>query len=118
MNVLLLDTSKPEPQIIDTEGGLNEWYRLIGCNLIDITVYEIDGQEYDFIFDDEGLFQERAKPTVLTAEGEPLNVGNIVICKCDEEGAESGLNVSDIEAIRKHLVILTEKTDQTDREPE
>ena len=35
-NVLLIDTEKDAPQIIKTPGGLNEWYKLIGCSMVDI----------------------------------------------------------------------------------
>lgn len=63
MKVLLLDTDSLQPQVVETEGGLLEWYRLIKCNLIDIVSRKIGGRYYDIILDDEGLFKGAAKPT-------------------------------------------------------
>ena len=57
MKVLLLDTDSLQPQIVETEGGLEEWYRLIKCSLIDIVSREIGGRYYDVIVDDEGLYR-------------------------------------------------------------
>lgn len=116
MKVLLLDTDKLEPQIIETEGGLDEWYRLIKCSRIDIVTRKIGGHYYDIIIDDEGLFKERAKPTALDTAQQPLLVGNLIICNYDEEGRETSLTDEDLENIIRHLVILAEAgTDTPER---
>lgn len=57
MRVLLINTNSIMPEIIDTPGGLAEWYRLINCDLIDITTHNIGGRSYDIIADDEGLLR-------------------------------------------------------------
>lgn len=112
MKVLLLDTEKTTPQIIDTEGGLASWYKLLKCDRIDIQSLQVTGQYYDFICDDEALFKERAKPTALNQDKEPVLVGNIIICRADEEGHEATLTDADIKELLKHIVILTEKTEE------
>ncbi len=104
--VILIDTEKDKPQIIKTSGGLDEWYKLIGCNHIDIQERYIDGHAYDFITDDEALYRGGAKVSALDTEGQPHIVGNIVICRCDQEGNETGLTDEDIERIYNHAIIL------------
>lgn len=113
MKVLLLDTDSLQPQVVETEGGLLEWYRLIKCNLIDIVSRKIGGRYYDIILDDEGLFKGAAKPTALDQQQQPQLVGNLVICNTDGEGNETTLTDEDIKHILKHIVVLTEAgTDQ------
>lgn len=111
MQVIVIDTDILQPQVVDTMGGLQEWYRLIKCTSIDIAYKQIGGRYYDIILDDEGLFTERAKVTALDPEQNPALVGNLVICNYDGEGGEAGLTEEDIEHIKKHIVVLTEKTE-------
>lgn len=108
MKVLLLDTDSPAPQIIETAGGLKEWYRLLKCDLIDITERAVAGRYYDIIVDDEGLFKGGAKVTALDSNQQPQLVGNLVFCNHDEEGNETSLTDEDIQHLLKHIVILTE----------
>lgn len=108
MKVMVIDTGKLEPQIVETEGGLQEWYRLIGCRLIDISSRKIGGRYYDIIYDDEFLYKERGKVTALDTEQQPVLVGNLVICNHDGKGGETGLTDMDIARIREHIVVLTE----------
>ena len=68
MKVFLLDTDSLQQQIIETKGGLDEWRRLLKCDLIDIVSYSLEGHTYDIIINDEGLMQERAKPTALSQD--------------------------------------------------
>ena len=113
MKVICLDTDILQPQVVETEGGLAEWYRLIKCDLIDIVSRKIGGRYYDIIVDDEGLYKGGAKPTALDAQQQPQLVGNLVICNTDGEGNEATLTDEDIQHILKHIVVLTEAgTDQ------
>lgn len=45
MKVLLIDTDTLQPQVVETAGGLQEWYRLIKCDLIGIVSRKIGGSE-------------------------------------------------------------------------
>lgn len=106
MRVLLIDTEKTAPQIIETPGGLNEWYRLIGCNLIDIQVMTIDGRQYDIITDDEALYKGGAKVSGIDAQKQPILAGNLIICNSNDNGEEIGLSDDDIKHIMGHIAIL------------
>ena len=119
MKVLVIDTEKTKPDIVDTPGGLDEWCRLLNCSVIDIATRTIAGKPYDLIIDDEGLFKGGAKVTALDSKGKPQLVGNLVICNFNEEtGEEAPLSDSDILHILKNVVILTEDTKGEDRQPQ
>ena len=113
--VMVIDTEKQKPQIVDTIGGCAEWYRLIGCDLIDIQSRSINGREYDFITDDEALYKQGAKVSALDKDQQPVFVGNLVICKCDDEGNETGLDKADIELLTKHICSIRAEQELKDR---
>ena len=108
MKVLVIDTEKLQPQIVETPGGLEEWDRLIGCRLITISYFDIAGKRYDIISDDEALLKQGGKVTAIDPEHNPLLVGNLVICNYDGDGGEAGLTDQDIKSITENIVVLTE----------
>ncbi len=108
MKVLLIDTESLFPQIIETEGGLSEWYRLLKCDLIDITKRKVGGRYFDIIADDEGLLKAGAKVSALDSSQRPQLVGNLIFCNHDGEGNETSLTDDDIAHLLQYVVILTE----------
>lgn len=115
MKVFLIDTEQNRPLTVETVGGLSEWYRLLRCDLIDITERTIGGIVFDVIADDEGLLKPRAKVTGLDAAGQPVLVGNLVFCHSTPEGAEAGLSDEDIALLRRHVVQLTSLEDDSEK---
>lgn len=113
MKVFLIDTHG-KPQIIDTPGGLPEWRRLIGCDLIDIVSWKIGGRRFDIILDDEGLFKPGARVSALDDHEQPAAVGNLVVCRHDGRGHEVTLTENDLKHILTNIVILQ----STEEEPE
>lgn len=107
MKVLLIDTDSLFPQIIETEGGLAEWYRLLKCDLIDITERQVAGRYYDIICDDEGLLKDGAKVSALDSAQSPQLVGNLIFCNHDDEGNETTLTDEDIARLLPNAVILS-----------
>ena len=107
MKILLLDTMATAPQVLEVEEGLETWYRLIRCDLIDITMRDVAGRQFDIIADDEGLLKAGAKVTAIDGSGKPQLVGNLVFCHHDNEGGLTGLSDSDIAHLMKNIVVLT-----------
>ena len=107
MKMLLIDTESNSSKVIETEGGLENYYKILNCSLIDITERKIDGQYFDIICDDEGLFKEGNQVSAVSEDGRPQLVGNILICNHDGEGGESGLSDEDLEKVSKRLAIAT-----------
>ena len=53
MKALLIDVQRDTVEYVEPQ-GLADFYRLIDCDLIDITCREINGRRYDIICDDCG----------------------------------------------------------------
>ena len=66
MIALFLDMENDEVRIV-TVNGLQDYYRLIGCDCIEIANREIRGKRFDIICDDEGLL--KAEPQVSAVNG-------------------------------------------------
>ena len=64
MRGLLLDVMENKVEVVEVN-GLDDYYRLIGCSLVDITQREIAGKYYEIICDDEGLLREILKFLLL-----------------------------------------------------
>lgn len=108
MKVLLINTDKLQPEIIETEGGLPEWYRLIGCNFLCKVSWKIGGKYFDIIADDEGLYRNDIEATILNKDQEPLLFGNIVVCNHNNEGRKASLTDEEISLLKDQIVILKE----------
>ena len=102
---------------IDT---LDNLYKLLECELIEIQERLINGKLYDFIFDEEYLLNGKSQePTNAVAfgiddkgtiqkKGDILEVifGNLIICGiANDKGEETSLNEEDIKAIYKSQAI-------------
>lgn len=88
----------PHIRAIDEADTLNEYYRLLGCQCIDMVSIDVDGYSYDVVCDDEGLFREPMVPTLYISEEQVL-FGNLAFVKIDEEGYTVGLDKEDIERL-------------------
>ncbi len=114
MKMLLIDTRLVMPVILDVDGTLEEYYRLLQCDTIDIVCRQIGGKYFNVICDDEGLFKSDNVVTGIDADGEPCLVGNLLFCNAGKDGYEKGLSDEDITRISKNLVVLSAK-DQSRR---
>jgi len=86
---------------------LEDYYRLMEVDIIDIVARKINGKYYDIICDDEGLLKEQPIPTVFDTEKQPMLFGNIIIAGlADEEGNMTDLTDEDIVRITNSLGIV------------
>lgn len=96
MKALLLDVKNGIVEEINAN-GLHDYYRLIGCDCIDIVNREINGKRFDIICDDEGLLKENVQISAIDIKGYPMLVGNLIITgKADAEGELTDLSESDV----------------------
>lgn len=107
MKMLLIDTESNSSKVIDTEGGLENYYNLLNCDLIDITERRIGGDYFDIICDDEGLFKQGNRVSVVSENGLPQIVGSVLICKHDGNGGETGLSDLELKKVSGRLAIAT-----------
>ena len=108
MIILTLEVNQEEKTLIphirgiDEADTLNEYYRLLGCQCIDMVPIDVDGYSYDVVCDDEGLFREPMVPTLYISEEQVL-FGNLAFVKSDEEGYTVGLDKEDIERLLRYI---------------
>lgn len=63
MRAYHIDMQTDTCEVIDVEPKLDEYYRLIHCDCIDIVMREVHGHKYNIVLDDEGLL----KPNRISA---------------------------------------------------
>jgi hypothetical protein len=89
--------------VVEIPKDLNGYYKLLGCNTIDITRRKIGGKYYDIICDDEGLFKETVMVSAVDGSGSAMLVGKLLICNHDENGNEASLTQDDILNIEANI---------------
>ena len=90
---------------------LDDYYRLLEVDTIDIVTRKINGKYYDIVCDDEALLKESPIPRVLDKEQKPMIFGNVIIAGvADSEGNMTDLSNEDIFQIMKNLgtIVLTD----------
>ena len=108
MKMLLIDSGRGEDRVVETEGGLDNYYKLLDCELIDITTRSIGGELFDIILDDEGLLKDDRIVSAVDKKGHPALVGNLLISKADEEeGRQIGLTDDEIFFCQLHIADAT-----------
>lgn len=95
---------------INRTKALQELYKHLKCDTIDIQERYINGRVYDFIIDDEYMLNGKSKEPINcialgNRKGQILEVifGALIICGlADEDGAETSLTERDLENIIDH----------------
>ena len=119
MRAYLIDTNNStNTGVIDLFGDnvtdkgqspLSTYYDLINCRCIDIVTRKIGDRWLDLICDDEGLFNDHPRVSVLDLKGKPMIYGNVIITNSTKEGHQSTLTDEDIEQINDNLVWIVDK---------
>lgn len=106
MKALLLNVMENKVEEVQAN-GLDDYYKLIGCTTIDIANRGIKGKRFDIIADDEGTFVENPKISAIDDMGQPMLVGNLIICgEADKEGEMTDLSDDDIKHIKENIHIM------------
>jgi hypothetical protein len=83
---------------------LENIYKILDVETIDVAVRKIGNFTYDIICDDEGLLKD-SLPSAVTDKDEVQLVGNLLLVNHDEEGNFTSLTDEQIEDLGKHLVM-------------
>lgn len=97
-------------QFREVRDELEEWYTLLGCELIEVAQIFIGDHAVKFtvICDGEGLLNGNDTPMVFGAEKKgceeyPIIVGNIFICKSNRNGEFESLSKEDASVIFNNI---------------
>lgn len=109
MKMILLDVKNDVVEIVEAD-GLQDYYRHIGTDVIDIVTRRIGGEPYEIICDDEGLFKEYPKISAIDDMGQPMLVGNLLIAGgVDIEGNLEPVEIEDIEYVMQFIQTMYTK---------
>lgn len=109
MKMLLLDVQENKLKVVEAN-TLEDYYRLLKCNTIDIVRRYIGGVGVEIICDDEGLLCERPKISALNAQGEPLLVGNLLIAGGKViDGDLTSISEEEIEVVLENVAMISTK---------
>lgn len=106
MKVLYLNVNEGKyPEVLEIEDKLDTYYKLIGCDCIDITTRIWRKRRYTVICDDMGFYRNNLKVAIWDeAKRDIPIVGNVVICgKSDIEGNLTSLTDEDIDTLLKSV---------------
>jgi hypothetical protein len=75
-----------EAKVVEFEDTIEELYKLINCETIDMVERMIKGTRYVFILDDEGkICKEPKEPSAYATDYPEVIVGNIIISKGEDK---------------------------------
>jgi len=78
MKMLLLDVQNNDVKVVEAN-GLEDYYKYIGCDFIDIVRRKIGDLTVEIVCDDEGTFYEHPKVSAIDIIGQPCLFGNLLI---------------------------------------
>ena len=95
--VLVFDGCFHEATISDN--SIDEIYAELECDCFDIAYRKVGGKYFDIFCDDIGLFREDPQITMVSPDGKPMLVGNLLFANHDSEGNTTSLSDDDINTI-------------------
>lgn len=103
LRMLLIDVWNSNAQFVEIKDDLDDFYRLLNCDTIDIVQRSIGGMVYEIICDDNGLFRKPCRMSAMDKRHNQQLVGNLLICKYGGDGELAGLTDSDCTHLLKYI---------------
>ena len=103
MKMVLLNVYEDFAKVVEVEDKLEDFYKNLDCDCIDIVQRKIGGKWFDVMCDDEGLYRSDQKISAINDMGQPMLVGNLMFFKHDEAGNTIGLEAEEIEHIQRYI---------------
>ena len=108
MKMLMLDVVNKDVKMVEAN-GLADYYKLIGCDYVDIIHRWIGDVEVEIVLDDEGLLVENPKPSGISVDGTPVLFGNLLIAsgRVTDDGELTELTEAEIDEIMGNVATIT-----------
>ena len=111
MKGLLIDVHNAKIQEVEVS-ELDDYYKWIGCENIDITSRKIGGRIYD-ICDDEGFFHDPVLVSAVDSEKNAMLVGNLIVMgNSDGDEILHGLSDEELKHLKKNLAVIGVERDK------
>ena len=108
MKMLMLDVVNKDVKMVEAN-GLADYYKLIGCNYVDIIHRRIGDVEVEIMLDDEGVLVENPKPSGISIDGTPMLFGNLLIAsgRVTDDGELTELTEEEVDEIMDNVATIT-----------
>ena len=107
MKMLLLDVQNNEVKVVEVN-GLEDYYKYIGCSVIDIVRRQIGDLTVEIVCDDEGTFAEHPKVSAIDVVGKPCLYGNLLVAGGEViDGNLTELTDEEVEYVKSFLISIT-----------
>ena len=108
MKMLMLDVENKDVKMVEAN-GLDDYYKLIGCNYVDIIHRWIGDVEVEIVLDDEGLLVNAPKPSGISIDGTPVLFGNLLIAsgRVTDDGELTELTEEEVDEIMDNVATIT-----------
>lgn len=93
-------------EVVEFKDELNDLYRLIDCDCIDIVIRKIGDSYYHIVCDDMGYWDDNPIVTAIDRNYRLVLVGNLLITNSNDEGELTGLSDEDISNIMESVISL------------
>lgn len=105
---VLVDVAKETVRAVEIPDELDEFYRILNCDCIDIVSRRIGWRakkRFNIVCDDEGLFKDPQKISAIDNMGHPQLVGNLfIVGGTDPEGNLTGLSKAEADYILGYVL--------------
>lgn len=110
VKMLLVDVENRKVETVTTN-ELGDYYKYIGCDLVDIVTRNINGKPFRIICDDCGLYKEDPIPSAMNKDRIVMFVGNLLIAgDVDKDGWLTSITEDDVNFIKN---CISERIDFT-----
>ena len=108
MKMLMLDVVNKDVKMVEAN-TLADYYKLIGCDYVDVIHRRIGDVEVEIVLDDEGLLVENPKPSGISVDGTPMLFGNLLIAsgRVTEDGELTELAEEEVDEIMDNVATIT-----------
>lgn len=108
MKMLMLDVENKDIKMVEAN-SLDDYYKLIGCNYVDIIHRWIGDVEVEIVLDDEGLLVNAPKPSGISIDGTPVLFGNLLIAsgRVTDDGELTELTEEEVDEIMDNVATIT-----------
>ena len=108
MKMLFLDVENREVKCVEAN-TLDDYYKFIDCNYIDIIHRRIGDVEVEIVLNDEGLLVENPKPSGISVDGTQMLFGNLLIAsgRVTDDGELTELTEEEVDEIMDNVATIT-----------
>ena len=101
-----IDPSNKDAEFVEVN-GLDDYYREIGCDCIDISVVSVHGTPFNVIVDDEGLLKGKVIASVFDSKGYPILANVAIVLGFGDDCDVRSLTVDEVRALSDETYVVS-----------